>query len=710
LTEKDTIISKIKEYNDAWTFWAKSIESGFEGYKRKLIDDLKQINESLGIFVTQKQNLQQRQQTQLTQNVKDIQSELNKTIAEQLIKLTEKDEQIKMLQRAGVGFVVNDAKDAKCDVENEQINALKRELEEVKRMLTQNEQTKIDAVIDYDNCYNIVQNFLALNNVFYRKQEMIKLLDGIINSDSKLSTFSRLNETTQANVRVQFNNIKEVILKHIAFLDLDKYVASPDFQYLKSKATRNKVSPTFCTELTNVLEYWNENKAEYRKQDIALINIYEDLMGAVRVYVRIKPLNGIEQKNKTVSLQTIGDRKQKGIVMDCNNKKSGFGEFYGVFEPTYSNLDVYTGVEDTKVDESEPLKVDVDNILQTSDTVSPGLYSTFRQVEDGYSIVLFGYGYSGSGKSFTLLGSNRIPGLVHYGLSNLQNVQNIKLKYLFEQYYRAVDVNFAKVRGSIHNLIREVPQMREYAKDERTEFGRVVPANINVDALKVEDLFALTEVIDNYRVDKGRIRKTPNNPVSSRSHLYFVFEVTFTTGKVGYVTIVDTAGRESPVEIFNTFLNGERTKLASIMSPAGGETAIAKYKRESLDPEYTPSHILEVLREGFYINETINHLVYYFNKKNYRNVDVRLQPADVGKYNMKSYYVNPTTEETSISTTNNCLTIPIMNFLDALSNRNKADVDWKPTKFSMMCMIRQEERYCDQILETLEFAQNIKSS
>ena len=99
-----------------------------------------------------------------------------------------------------------------------------------------------------------------------------------------------------------------------------------------------------------------------------------------------------------------------------------------------------------------------------------------------------------------------------------------------------------------------------------------------------------------------------------------------------------------------------------------------------------------------------------FNKKNYRNIKVILQPADPTKYTVNKYYVNPQNEETTINEANNCLTIPIMKFLDNLSNNNASELDFKPTKFIMMCMVRQEERYCDQTFETLEFANNVKSS
>jgi hypothetical protein len=480
---------------------------------------------------------------------------------------------------------------------------------------------------------------------------------------------------------------------------------------LKSKATRNKVPAEFCTELANLLEYWNENKLTFREQDRLLTNIYEDLSGAVRVYVRIKPLIGSEQKSKTIGIQVIENKKQKNISLDCGkDARNTYGEFYGIFDETYSNLDVYTGIENSSTQSNDILKVDIDNIIESSESISPGLYNTFKQVEDGYSIVIFGYGLSGSGKTFTLLGSNGSPGLIHYGLGNLRNVSNIKLKYLFEQYFSAVDVNFNKVRGRLHSLVREVPQMRKFSKDESKEFAKRLPSNMNLDNIKVEDVYLLTDIIEKYRIEQGRIKKTPNNPVSSRSHLFFVFEITFDTGKTGYVTLVDTAGRESPIDIFNTFIDTKKTQLASIMAPSGGEALIDKTKLQDLDQEYTSNHILNVLREGFFINETINHLIYYFNKKNFKSTKIILQPNDPSKYTVSKYYVKPYEEEKTINETNNCLTIPLMNFLDNLSNKGKTSVEWKPTKFIMMCMVRQEERYCNQIIETLEFASNVKSS
>ena len=74
------------------------------------------------------------------------------------------------------------------------------------------------------------------------------------------------------------------------------------------------------------------------------------------------------------------------------------------------------------------------------------------------------------------------------------------------------------------------------------------------------------------------------------------------------------AGRESPVDIFNTFIDTNKTSLASVMAPppVGGVTNIAANVKEEYKSVYSPEFILDVLNEGFYVNENINHLIYYF--------------------------------------------------------------------------------------------------
>lgn len=733
LKEKDEIIKAIKEYNEKWFNWSENVKTNVNDYKIKILSELKKVKKNLEeSFI--KSDLDDKEIKQLKQNMFDIENQLKTTISNQLSELSAKEEIIKRLEEERIQMELEREKqlsDVKSRLESEiksqketinqnedtinenmkTISELRDELDKLRLMLQQNESVKIETVVDYENCYSIVKNFIALNNIFYRKLEIIERLKDIINNN--IGVFTHLNESIKEKIKTNFQKVRDEILVHINFLNLSEYMSSPNIQYLKNQNTREYVPESFCKELTNLLDYWNLNEKKYREQDRILTNIYEDLSGAIRVFVRIKPLIGNEQKMNTILIEKVDNKKQKLLTIGCvDSVKKTFGEFYGIFEDTFTNLDVYTGeLESTKYNTTKT-KVDLESFVESSDSISPGLYSSFKQVENGYSIVLFGYGISGSGKTMTLLGSKGIPGVLHYGLDNLENVSNIKLKYLFEQYYHLVNINFNKLTGKIHNLINKLPQLKDFSKDETEIFKKEIPSYIDTNNLKIEDIYSLTDIIENYRKNNNRIKPTPNNPVSSRSHLYLVFEITFKNGKTGFVTIVDMAGKESALDLYNTFIDTTKTKLASIMAPApvGGEEKISATMRQDLVDSYSPKSIFEILKESFYINESINHLIYYFNKKNYREYQVTLQSQNSEKYDTSKYYIKPDEEERIINTSNNCLMIPILKFLDNLSNKNKQQDEWLPTKFITICNIRQEEFYCEQTFKTLEFAQSIKSS
>ena len=81
-------------------------------------------------------------------------------------------------------------------------------------------------------------------------------------------------------------------------------------------------------------------------------------------------------------------------------------------------------------------------------------------------------------------------------------------------------------------------------------------------------------------------------------------------------------------------------------------------------------------------------------------------------YSVKNIYKIPSEEggpesKTQLTSTekNSCYMIPIMNYLDKLNGD-----DTKPTKYIMICCVRQEVRFCEQTVETLDFANKIKST
>ena len=82
-------------------------------------------------------------------------------------------------------------------------------------------------------------------------------------------------------------------------------------------------------------------------------------------------------------------------------------------------------------------------------------------------------------------------------------------------------------------------------------------------------------------------------------------------------------------------------------------------------------------------------------------------------YSVDNYFVSPSSElKGDINTSNNSLMIPILQFLDNLNKSEKTEKveSWMPSKFITLACVRQELVYCDSTMESIMFADNIKSS
>ena len=140
-----------------------------------------------------------------------------------------------------------------------------------------------------------------------------------------------------------------------------------------------------------------------------------------------------------------------------------------------------------------------------------------------------------------------------------------------------------------------------------------------------------------------------------------------------------------------------------------------------------------MVEEGIYINETINHLSYYFKKKNHpktivNNNEVSVQPMSGIDYtkvrnrrdlddeeeimlSLKTYlpskFIFNTADSNGAIRNNDYVQIKkILTELDSLSPPDK------PSKFIMMCLLRPEidAKFCSGARATLEFAKSVCST
>jgi hypothetical protein len=80
---------------------------------------------------------------------------------------------------------------------------------------------------------------------------------------------------------------------------------------------------------------------------------------------------------------------------------------------------------------------------------------------------------------------------------------------------------------------------------------------------------------------------------------------------------------------------GETLKLSDVMY-SGGDKAIAKYLKclvDDCDAKIESKNVYDILKESFFINESINHLKYYY--KHLQNEEIIL------KYKSNLVNINP---------------------------------------------------------------------
>ena len=461
-----------------------------------------------------------------------------------------------------------------------------------------------------------------------------------------------------------------------------------------------------------------------------LINIYEDLNGSVRVYVRLRGVvPEIDDKSAVNKLEWTFDRN-KDITLNCDGKQTS-GSFYGIFDQKYNNLGLFTGQQKSSTEGKNSLIV-----KNINDSKPWGLYNSFRQLESGYSIVMLGYGQSGSGKTYNLIGNKTDPGVVLYGLANLNKDITVEIAYIFELYYNFISFTNTTLTGQIilgydpmKNFVKNIAQFGIKSDDISNEpFSIPYP--------KMTDEIGISEFINgnitaiqSHQREKGRIKSTPNNDRSSRSHLFVVFKV----GN-GYFTLVDMAGQENVESIYKQIFSSKYTLTFLLMQfnsnglyiGPGPKDIVSDYIR----PEYivrktdvlmkkndvnkfevqtTMKNLIEpsvtanvqVLFESIYITESLNHLQYFFAKKN--GVDKKFKNltkiAGSIKYKTNEVFVQPSSED--IGMQNNArgrvLMIPVLKFLESLSQG-------KITKFITIAALRPDK--CENI-EVLEFAKQI---
>ena len=302
-----------------------------------------------------------------------------------------------------------------------------------------------------------------------------------------------------------------------------------------------------------------------------ILDSYTDLFqNPVTIYARVNDWGDatkLSLEQKMFSSNYIVDNNGKSIedelsVKDLDNLKVNKNVCEKITDDTKKNQlknpIKFTGVYDT---------------ARYPDNETISSYMTLAtQLSKGKGVLLMTYGYSGTGKSFTLFGSREKQGMLQSTLNSIRGLKEVGFRsyevyglgVAFPHYWNNLEKGHENDIVDIYQRIFEhkfeITSNNEINFIESKEYPDDGKSNVMnptdylnrdnytyIQEKQVSTIFKsfeqYTGQLDKHRRKTGRIRTTPNNPDSSRSIVVYDF-VLLVDDKYVSFTIIDLPGRE----------------------------------------------------------------------------------------------------------------------------------------------------------------------
>jgi hypothetical protein len=602
--------------------------------------------------------------------------------------------------------IINKLKELKKQIERiltkQEVNLLKT-MKESKKTLSkykltdeQKEQTeKLNIKFEEAKKNNDYEELERIQNKY---EELIKIIITELNSD-----INNLMSSIERNILKIQDKDKTQIIKE---------------EYVK---IREKNEANINDSIDQKLE-----KLEKLKSDLEEMNISR--FGKIKVFIKIKPNSSDEIKIDGESKIINGFLRinnDETIVINDNDK---FGKFSKVLfkldggKNVIKNKDLFEEISGSKYLE----KIPKDFSLSEEILKSPLHINNLL----GRSTILFGYGISGSGKSWTFFGGkkdgNEDVGLIKLLISSISTMGVKVTPFKIFEHYLDETSNFIESDGSLEphfienklkSKIRDF-EIKDYLSDESY--------SINFDKL------------EKYRTKIFSLKKTPNNDKSSRTNLFIIYKIT--KGKdVGYITFIDSAGKEEPLEIAKQFYT-KTSGGGEIQNPSlpfiskdinfrdasftrfnfeyfsNGKSLTDDEKKEIYKTNL--NYVKNIIREGFFINESFAHMISYFTEENIVQKNKEKKINGYKSYNegkLSVFYKPPATRKIGkvkeLEDSNNEDPILITTIFEYLTNLcSEKDDKTKKFRFIMLGNIQTEKKYKDDIIKTLKLVDFLKSN
>ncbi|KAL6554342.1 hypothetical protein OROMI_020015 [Orobanche minor] len=432
-------------------------------------------------------------------------------------------------QSEEVGFMRTPLKgNENCSVGNGELerlqmeNALqKEEISESKRLL---EELKSEINLKDRECQEAWKSLKELQNELMRKSMHVGSLAFAIEGQVKEKSrwFSSLRDLT----------------RKLKILKMDYVKLSEDASMYKQYITEMQgVGSIIQSTRTSLIEQHNQLHEDIKmkfiqevKERKALYNKVLELKGNIRVFCRCRPLN-IDEIDGGVPMAVDFEAAKDGeLTVRSNGISKRAFKFDAVFSPEADQLDVF--------EETSPLAM---------------------SVLDGYNVCIFAYGQTGTGKTFTMEGTDEARGVNYRTLEKLFDIIDERKKmFRYEVLVSVLEVYNEQIRDLLVSDSQPGLGAKRLEIKQVGEGGHHVPGLIEARVNNVSEVWEVLRTGGNLRA----VGSTNSNEHSSRSHCMHCVMVKGENLLNGECTrsklwLVDLAGSE---RVAKTEVQGERLK------------------------------------------------------------------------------------------------------------------------------------------------------
>ncbi|XXG84136.1 hypothetical protein AAC387_Pa10g1723 [Persea americana] len=299
------------------------------------------------------------------------------------------------------------------------------------------------------------------------------------------------------------------------------------------------------------------------------LNKILDIKGSIRVFCRVRPFLSVDRRKIRLPISTGSEN----VIVRSSGSRKDF---------TLDKVFPQEATQEEVFEEVEPI---------------------LRSALDGHNICIFAYGQTGTGKTFTMEGTNDQPGIVPRAIQELfrQASQDTSASFTFSMSMLEVYM------GSLRDLLSQKPPARMFEPVSKCALNIQTGSNGSVEIERLTDVVVADFAQANRWYSKGRRARSTSwtsvNEASSRSHCL----TRITIARAGDTEVgkpepsklwmVDLGGSERLLKTGATGQTMDEGKAINLSLSALGDV-IAALKRKRNHIPYRNSKLTQILRDS----------------------------------------------------------------------------------------------------------------